>query len=209
MTMKNFTKYLLRGALTILPLALTIYPLYYFFRWTDQVARQLFAPVIPVYEYIPGTGLVLGVLALFLLGLLMSSQFAQRIYAYIELLFRNIPLINSVYSALKELAYYLVPSEDEHAPNRVVLVRLPGYDFEVMGFVMRDDMEDMPEEIEKTDRSVVYIPMSYQVGGFTLFVPNSWLKPVRMPVDTAMKNTLTGWITREDKVTYKDTGDQA
>lgn len=204
MSMKNFSKYVIRGALTLLPLALTIYPIYYFFAWTDRIAQKLFAPVIPVYEYIPGTGLVLGLGALFLLGFLMSSQFAQRIYSIIELPFKSIPIISSLYNALRELANYLAPS-GERAASKVVLVRVPDFEFDVVGFVMREDMDDMPAEIDKHKRSVVYIPMSYQIGGFTLFVPNEWLKPVNMPVDTAMKNALTGWITRE-RPKDKDSG---
>lgn len=197
MTMKKFTNYLLRGILTLLPLVLTVYPLYYFFSWTDRIAQNLVEPFIPVYEYIPGTGMVLGIVTLFLLGLLMSSQYAERIYSIIELPFRNIPIVNSLYNALKELANFLAPS-DERVANKVVLVRFPGYEFDVIGFVMREAMDDMPAEIEKEERCVVYIPMSYQVGGFTLFLPNDWLTPIDMPVETAMKNTLTGWITRED-----------
>lgn len=196
--MKSFSKYLLRGALTLLPLILTIYPLYYFFVWTDRITRPVLEPVIPAYEYIPGTGLILGIVALFLLGVLMSSKLMQRLYRLIELPFRNIPLVRTLYSAIKELADYLSPS-DERQANNVVLVRFPGYEADVVGFVMRDNMNDMPDEIEKKSRSVVYIPMSYQVGGFTLFLPNDWLTPIDMPVDQAMKNTLTGWITREDQ----------
>lgn len=196
--MKSFSKYLLRGALTLLPLILTIYPLYYFFVWTDKITRPVLEPVIPAYEYIPGTGLILGIVALFLLGVLMSSKLMQRLYRLIELPFRNIPLVRTLYSAIKELADYLSPS-DERQANNVVLVRFPGYEADVVGFVMRDNMNDMPDKIEKKSRSVVYIPMSYQVGGFTLFLPNDWLTPIDMPVDQAMKNTLTGWITREDK----------
>ncbi len=198
--MTSFTKYLIRGALTLLPLILTIYPLYYFFVWTDKIAKNLFAPIIPVYEYIPGTGMVLGILMLFLLGVLMSSKLAQQAYTIIEVPFRNIPMIKSVYSALKELANYLAPAdEDESTVSNVVLVKIPGLEAEMLGFVMRSDMDDLPDEINKLNRSVVYVPMSYQIGGFTLFLPNEWLKPINMPVDTAMKNTLTGWITREEE----------
>lgn len=197
--MKTFTKYLIRGALTILPLILTIYPLYYFFVWTDKIAKALFSPIIPAYEYIPGTGMIIGLATLYLLGVLMSSRHMQRIYALIEIPFRHIPLVKSLYSAIKELADYLSPQDDdERHINNVVLVRLPGYQVDVVGFLMRQDIADLPEEIEKENRSVVYIPMSYQVGGFTLFLPNDWLTPVNMPVEEAMKNTLTGWITREE-----------
>ncbi len=203
--MRTFTKYVIRGALTLLPLVLTIYPLYHFFRWTDEVAQQLVSPIIPVYEYIPGTGLVLGFGTLYLLGLLMSSQYAQRIYMIIELPLRNIPLIKSLYSALKELAAYLAPDEERIA-NNVVIVRIPGYEADVIGFVMRVDMEDMPAEIEKNNRSVVYIPMSYQVGGFTVFIPNEWLTPIPMSVDEAMKNTITGWIVKSQPYDRSDQG---
>ena len=196
--MRAFSKYLLRGALTLLPLALTIYPLYYFFIWTDRIARAVFKPWIPAYEYIPGTGLLLGVAALFLLGVLMSSHLMQRLYRLIEIPFRNIPLVKTLYSAIKELADYLSP-KDKRQANDVVLVRIPGYEADVMGFIMRDDMSDLPDAIDKQDRSIVYIPMSYQVGGFTLFLPNDWLQPLDIPVDEAMKNTLTGWITREEQ----------
>jgi len=198
--MKSFSKYLLRGLLTLLPLILTVYPLYYFFAWTDRVTRPLLEPIIPAYEYVPGTGLILGVIALFLLGVLMSSGFMQRVYGLIELPFRNIPLVKSLYNAIKELANYLSPSDDRRA-SRVVLVRIPGYEADVVGFVMRDDMDDLPQEVEKGNRSIVYIPLSYQVGGLTIFIPNDWLTPIDMPVDTAMKNTLTGWIAREESAT--------
>lgn len=194
--MKTFSKYLLRGVLTLLPLAVTIYPLYHFFIWTDKLTRPLLEPIIPAYEYIPGTGLIMGIVALFLLGVLMSSEFMQRLYRLIELPFRNIPLVKTLYSAIKELADYFSPGDKRQA-NHVVLVRFPGYEVDVVGFVMREDMSDLPDVVDKQDRSIVYIPMSYQVGGFTLFLPNDWLTPIDMPVDEAMKNTLTGWITRE------------
>jgi len=83
-------------------------------------------------------------------------------------------------------------------------VRIPGYEADVVGFVMRDDLEDLPAGIEKRDRSIVYIPLSYQVGGLTIFIPNEWLTPIDMPVDTAMKNTLTGWIAREESTTRQN-----
>ncbi|MEX2515557.1 MAG: DUF502 domain-containing protein [Gammaproteobacteria bacterium] len=196
--MKNFSKYLLRGILTLLPLLLTLYPLYYFFTWSDSLSRSLSEKLLPGIDYIPGSGIVLGILALVLLGVLMSSQLMQRLYGLIELPFKNIPLVKSLYNAIKELTVFLSPSEDQKA-DKVVLIRMPGNDTECVGFVMRDNLKKMPEGVSKEDRSAVYIPMSYQVGGFTLFLPNDWLTPLDISVDEAMKNTLTGWIARTEK----------
>lgn len=193
--MKNFSKYLLRGILTLLPLLLTLYPLYYFFTWSDSLSRSLSEKLLPGIDYIPGSGIALGILALVLLGVLMSSQLMQRLYGLIELPFKNIPLVKSLYNAIKELTIFLSPSEDQKA-EKVVLVKMPDNDTECIGFVMRDNMKKMPEGVSKEDRSVVYIPLSYQIGGFTLFLPNDWLTPLEISVDEAMKNTLIGWIAK-------------
>lgn len=196
MKFRFISKTFLRGCLTLLPLILTIYPLYYFFSWIDSLTRSLFNWVFPGIPYITGTGIVFGVLAIFLLGLLMSSQFVQRLYYLIETPIRNIPLVKSLYSAIKELIRYLAPTDEEKA-KKVVSVRIPGQPVELIGFVIREDLSDLPDEMEKQDRVAVYIPMSYQIGGFTLFLPNDWLTPLSIPVDDAMKNVLTGWITGE------------
>lgn len=195
-----FSKMFLRGCLALLPLILTIYPLYYFFSWIDSLTRNFSNWLFPGIPYIPGTGIVFGVIAIILLGVLMSSRFVQRLYYLIETPIRNIPLVRSLYSAIKELIRYLAPSDDEKA-KKVVSVRMPGQPVELIGFVIRDDLSDLPDEMEKQDRVAVYIPMSYQIGGFTLFLPTDWLTPLSISVDDAMKNVLTGWITGEKEGT--------
>lgn len=191
---RTITKYILRGALTLLPLILTIYPLYYFFTLTDSFSKKLSEQLFPAFDYIPGTGIALGLTALFLLGLLMSSRLARRLYELIELPLRNIPLVKGLYLAIKELTDYLSPDEKRKA-DKVVMVRIPEQPVELIGFVMREDMEKLPDGITREGRIVVYIPLSYQIGGFTLFLPAEWLTPLDISVEDAMKNTLTGWIT--------------
>lgn len=194
---KTISKYILRGALTLLPLILTIYPIYYFFTLTDTFSKQISEQIFPAFDYIPGTGIALGLTTLFLLGLLMSSRLARKLYELIELPFKNIPLVRGLYLAIKELADYLSPSDKKRA-DKGVLVKMPDQPVEMVGFVMREDLDKLPEGITKEGRTVVYIPLSYQIGGFTLFLPNEWLTPLDIPVEDAMKNTLTGWITTGD-----------
>lgn len=187
-------KYILRGALTLLPLILTIYPIYYFFTLTDTFSKKLSGQLFPAFDYVPGTGIILGLAALFLLGLLMSSRLVRRLYELIELPFRNIPLVKGLYLAIKELAEYLSPDEKRQA-DKVVLVKIPEHPVELIGFVMREDLSRLPDGITRDGRIVVYIPLSYQIGGFTLFLPGEWLTPLDISVEDAMRNTLTGWIT--------------
>ena len=59
---------------------------------------------------------------------------------------------------------------------------------------MRSDLDDLDAAIAGEDRVAVYLPMSYQIGGYTLFVPRGWITPLDMSVESALRNTLTGWV---------------
>ena len=41
------------------------------------------------------------------------------------------------------------------------------------------------------------MPMSYQVGGYTLFLPPSALTPLDIPFETAMRLVLTGGVSQQ------------
>ncbi|MGH8120065.1 MAG: DUF502 domain-containing protein, partial [Gammaproteobacteria bacterium] len=146
-------------------------------------------------HYLTGSGVVMGLLAIFFLGLLMSTRLLRSIVGLVEMLFTRIPLVKTLYAAIKELTNYLAPGQDQRF-GKVVAVRYPGMPADLIGFVMRSDLSGIPAGIETEGRAVVYIPMSYQVGGFTFFLPKEWLTPVDLSVEEAMKHTLTGWITR-------------
>lgn len=196
MKMGFLSRTFLRGVIVLLPLILTVWPLYYFFSSTDRMVGRLLAAAWPAADPVPGAGVVLGLLAIFLLGLLMSSRLVQRGYALIEASFSKLPLVRSLYVAFKELTRYLAPGEARRA-DQVVRVRVPQLPLELVGFVVRADLSGLPEPLARPGCAAVYIPMSYQIGGFTVFVPNEWLAPVAMPVEEAMKDVLTGWMARE------------
>jgi len=196
MKMSFVSRTFLRGLILLLPLLFTIWPLYYFFSSIDGIMHRVVSAWLPSLGYVPGSGVVIGLTAIFLLGLLMSAPFMQRLYALVEQPFRRIPLIKSLYTALKELTRYLAPG-DGRRPDRVVRVRAPGWPVDVVGFIVREDLSGLATGLERPGCAAVYIPMSYQIGGFTLFLPKEWLTPLEVPVEEAMRDVLTGWMTRE------------
>lgn len=189
-----FSRTFFRGLLVLLPLILTIYPLYYFFHWLNEMSNELIQYFFPRMTLIPGMGIILGIVTIFLLGLLLSSRFVSRLYEWIESPLLRIPLVKSIYSAIKELTRYLAPDPGRRTADKVVVVRIPNTGIEIIGFIMRNDLSPLPDEVDKQDRVAVYFPMSYQVGGYTLFLPRSWLKNTDMSAEDAMKNVLTGWV---------------
>lgn len=190
--MRPLSRLFLKGLLALLPLILTVYPLYYFFRWANSVSNSVLLWFFPHLPYLPGMGILSGVVAILLLGLLMSTPLVRRLYSLIELPFRNIPLVKTVYSAVKELTLYLAPTDS--SPDQVVVVSPPGQAVQIIGFVTRDNLSDLPEGVKSDGQVAVYLPLSYQIGGYTLFVPREWVCPINMPIETAMREALTGWM---------------
>jgi uncharacterized membrane protein len=73
---------------------------------------------------------------------------------------------------------------------------MPGQDFQLLGFVTRETFRDLPFVPGADEPVAVYCPMSYQIGGYTLFLSRSCLQPVDMPFEEAMRLAVTGGITQ-------------
>lgn len=194
--MKRITQYFLRGLITALPLGLTIYLLYLFLAWSEKLAIQLMRPFIGDF-YVPGLGLVLGIIGIFLLGVLVSQPFIARLLSLVELPFTNIPVVKSIYSSLKNFADYFSPHPNKPS-QQVVVLRVPGQPLELVGLVTRQGVEGLPSGFIQDDRVAVYLPMGYMIGGYTVFVPRDWVQPIEMSVEEAMRASLFAWMAQKD-----------
>ena len=190
--MKRLSQYFVRGLITILSLGLTVYLLYLFLSWSESLARQLMWPLIGDF-YVPGLGLLLGVAAIFVLGVIVSQRWLGRLLSLIELPFTNLPVVKSIYSSLKSFADYFSPGHAQ-SPQQVVVLRQPGGAWEVVGMVTRQEWDDLPEQLLGGERVAVYLPMGYMIGGYTVFVPRDWVTPIAMSVEEAMRQSLIAWM---------------
>ena len=181
----------LTGLLTVLPIVATIY----FTVWVLTVLERFFGKqvmlLIPDEWYRTGMGLVVAIVVVFLVGLLMHGILFRRIFARAEKLLLEIPLVRSVYAALRDLLGLF--AEHKEPSLQVVSLDLPG-DMRVLGFITRADFSDAPAGIARADEVAVYLPMSYQIGGYTVFVPKSACTPVAMSREEAMKFILTAGL---------------
>ena len=166
--MKRVARIFLTGLLTVLPVIATIY----FTVWVLTVMERFFGSqlilVIPDDWYHTGMGLLAAIVFVFLVGLLMHAIIFRRFFGWAERLALGVPLVRSVYSALRDLLGLF--AEQDGPALQVVSLRLPG-DLRVLGFVTRADFSDAAPGIAGADEVAVYLPMSYQIGGFTVFVP--------------------------------------
>lgn len=190
--MKHLTQYFLRGLLSALPVGLTIYLLYLFLAWMEKFSAQMVRPLLGE-AYVPGLGLLLGVIGIVLLGFLVSQPFAARLLSLVELPFTNLPVVKNIYASLKDFADFFSPKKPG-ARQTVVALKPPGQAIELVGLVTRQQVDDLPEGFARGDRVAVYLPMGYMIGGYTVFVPRDWIRVIDMPVEEAMRASLFAWM---------------
>ena len=181
----------LTGLLTVLPVIATLY----FILWVLSILEQFFGKqvllLIPDQWYRTGMGLAVAVVFVFLVGLLMHAILFRRLFGWAEKALLEIPLVRSVYAALRDLLGLF--AQHKEPSLQVVSLDLPG-NLRVLGFSTRSDFSDAPAGIARAGEVAVYLPMSYQIGGYTVLVPRSACTPVEMSREEAMKFILTAGL---------------
>ncbi len=191
MEMKTISATFLKGLAAVLPIAITLYLLYWIGSTAEAVLGEALQRVLPEPWYLPGMGLAAGVILIFLIGLLLNAYLAQKVLNLIEdRVLQRIPLVKTVYGAVQDLMAFFAKSEQDSL-NQVVVVTLGDTGYRLLGFVTRQDFSDVPAGIGDSDTVAVYLPMSYQIGGYTLLMPRSAVTPVDISVEDGMRFAVT------------------
>jgi uncharacterized membrane protein len=194
--MNAIGKLFLKGLAVIIPVSLTLAILWWMARGAERFLGSVLALLLPEGWYVPGLGLVSAIALTVFIGLLSHVLIFQKLFAIPDALFKRLPLVKTIYTAFKDFVDYLSP-ESKVGMSKVVLVKFPNQDYQILGFVTREDFSRLPLELSVDEPIAVYLPMSYMVGGYTLFLPRSCLTPVDMSFEDGMKLILTGAVSRE------------
>ena len=189
-------KLFLKGLAVVIPVALTLAILWWIATSAERLMGMVLKFTLPGGWYVPGMGLVSGLALIALIGLLSHVLIFQKLFNLGEAIFHRLPLVKTIYTAIKDFIGYLSPDKESEM-NKVVIVQLPGQSFQLIGFVTREQFDDLPFTPAAEEPVAVYMPMSYQIGGYTLFLPRSCLAPIDMPFEDAMRLVVTGAVTKQ------------
>jgi uncharacterized membrane protein len=190
--MKHITATFLKGLFTLLPLLLSAYVLIWFLRMVEDFAHYGILFYWPDALYVPGMGVAVMVFIIFGFGVVVDRPLARWAVRAIEKTLSHVPLLKTVYLAIKDFTDFLKPTSKK--ANQVVVIKFPGVSIEIVGLLTRDNLSDLPDGVSKDDRVAVYIPISYQLGGYTIFVPRSTITPIDLSVEEAMRSIVTAWL---------------
>lgn len=192
--MKFLAKLFFRGLAAILPLALTGYFVWWLVSAGETLLHGLVVRFIPEERYWPGMGFALSIVLVMVIGLLMYSFLVRAVYSRLTALLERIPGVKSVYGMIADVVR-LFGSPEERPFRKVVLVTLrDGID--QIGFLTREDFADL--DGVPTDRVAVYLPMSYQLGGFTIIVAREHVQEIAMSVEEALRFCVTAGVARHE-----------
>ena len=183
----------LKGLIAVLPVSLTIYLVYWVGAGLESFLRRVFGFLMPESWDLPGTGLLYGIALIFVVGLAMELWITRRLLIKVEELVLEVPVIKSVYGAIRDFTDYFSKASHDRSLNQVVMVDL-GQGMKVLGFVTRKSCSGLPIGGDTAQTTAVYLPMSYQIGGYTLYLPSDRLQEVAMPVEEAMRLALTAGV---------------
>jgi uncharacterized membrane protein len=194
--MKSLWGTLLKGFVTILPLVITLWVVYWVIATAEALIGGIFALILPDPLYIPGMGIIGGILLLYALGLLMEkSGIMREISGFAGRQLERIPLVKTVYSSIQDLTDFISMAREDKDRDRKAVLATVGENLQLIGFITGTVQEQLGHTPDTEEEIVaVYLPMSYQVGGFTVYIPRSRTIPLDMGFEEATKLVLTAGV---------------
>jgi len=171
----------LRGLLVVVPPAITVAVLV----WLFDLTERMISKVLP--SHIPGMGLVIVLVAIWVVGVLSGNFLSKAIIEFFDGLIGKIPIVKFVYGSVKQVTKALF--ESDSAFKNVVLVKYQhSY---VLGFLLLTLPEPVREKLGD-DYVCVYVPWSMNMtAGMNLFAKKADIIYLNMAPPDAFQFILT------------------
>jgi len=187
-SLRRLSNLLLQGLALLAPLVITVALLVWVGRSVEFFMGNLLRVLIPSDWYVPGMGLIAGLALTLAAGLVANLFLVRWLLQIIESVLDRIPLVKSLFQGLKDVSKFFAGNGDKDL-GRPVAVQIQG--FRLVGFVMQEQAL-LPGVDVESRQVAVYLPMSYQIGGFTLYLDRDQISELDVSAEQAMRGILTG-----------------
>jgi len=178
--MKKFINYFLQGLLYIVPITATGAFVVWAFNKIDKIIPGLF----------PGLGVVIVIILITIIGILGSTVIARPINSFFQNLLKKAPLLETIYSSVKDLMNTFVGKKKGF--QEAVFVKIfENSTIERIGFITNKDLAELNIN---NKRVLVYIPHSYNFSGNLFVVEKKYITPIDAPSSEIMKLIVSGGV---------------
>jgi len=188
-----FKRYLITGLLIWVPLVITIWVLDLLVSTMDR-SLHLLPDALRTESWlgvhIPGLGVILTLLVVFLTGLLAANFIGQRLVMFWEGLLARIPVVNSIYNGVKQVSDTLF-SPSGQAFRKALLVQWPREGVWTIAFLTGAPGESVTQHLPG-DYLSIYVPTTPNpTGGYFVIAKRSDVIELDMTVDEALKYIIS------------------
>ena len=188
--MGRLRNYFLTGLVVAGPVAITLWLTWWFVTWVDGLVRPFVPLVYRPETYlpfgVPGSGLVVAVVALTLLGFLTANLIGRTLVDIGERFLGRIPAVRAIYRAMKQVFETLFSGQGSSF-RRVGLVEFPSPGMWSIVLISQPPSADVANSLPNKEEHIsVFLPCSPNpTTGFFFYVPKSKIIEVEMTAEEA------------------------
>ncbi len=200
---KKLKQIFLTGLAVTVPIGLTLYILFFLIDIMDSLLKIIpvrYHPDTLLGVHIPGLGIIVTVILIFVCGLVTASYVGNKIVQSGEDLLYRIPFVRNIYQAIKRFSDTMV-MDRRSSFKRVVLVEFPRKGLHTIGFVTGKPSSEFKRESERSCASVFLPTTPNPTSGYLVIVPEDELVEVQMSVEEALTYIISvGIVTPSERL---------
>jgi len=188
--MARLRNYFLTGLIVAGPIAITLYLTWWFVTWVDGLVRPFVPAAYRPETYLPwglpGSGLIVAVVALTLLGFLTANFIGRQLVAIGEAILGRMPVVRAIYRGLKQV-FETIFSSSGSGLRKVGLVEFPSPGMWSVVLISHAPNEYIAASLPGEEEHVaVFLPCAPNpTTGFFFYVPKSKIIEVDMSAEDA------------------------
>ena len=162
--------YFITGIVVLVPIGITLYLTKFFISVSSRLIPYNLNPNNYLPFAIPGLEILLSVIFITLIGGISLSFIGKRILKFVNDLFKRIPILRTIYSAIGQMTESLAPNKRNNKKS-VVLIQYPRKGSWAVGFATKDNKGEISQ---KTNSNLVnvFVPTTPNpTSGFLLMFP--------------------------------------
>lgn len=190
---KKIQQIFFAGLAVIIPIALTLYVLFFFINVMDGLLALLprrYQPESWLRYYVPGIGVVATLALIFISGLVVKSYIGKKAVALWEGILHRIPVVRSVYEGSKKVVDSMFVNKNRSF-KKVVMIAFPHSGTYALGFVTGEVIDRLALKAGKKLVNVFVPTTPNPTSGYLIMVPEEELIEVDMSVEEAFTSIIS------------------
>jgi uncharacterized membrane protein len=182
-----------KGLFALTPLVITIALIRWIYETLEHLFGSFFEMIVGKNWYFPGLGVLLALSLLIVVGYLLDLLIIQKVYHLGEKLLVKIPFVKTLYGSIRQFMSFF--KSDERKMGQAVRVNISGV--HMIGIMTQSSLKDFV--LGKVGEVSVFLPMSYQMGGYTVLIKKEFVEILDMKVEEVLKFAVTAGVLSESK----------